>query len=331
MKVSILVPIYNVEKYIERCVRSLFEQTYREIEYLFIDDCTPDKSIDILKNMMEQYPERSLYVTIIRHDVNRGLAAARNTAVANCKTEWVLHVDSDDWLERNAVELLVNKQEETGADIVSGQVMRHTPEGEENFVISEDDERDKFILNVLGYDFKHVIWNRLIRSSLYDEGRIRAEEGTNLGEDLQVMPRLAWNAKNFAHLDTVTYHYNCTNTASYVYGKNLFNPRQFEQDYRSWEIVNDFFIDKDEIYRNKLFESGEKLLYRHLYLAMEGKDKQAFADVKDRLQRHSPSFFRQGRLNRGWIKSHVEGHYMLLRLSLPLRKLLIKFNSFVRK
>ena len=136
INVTILIPVYGVEKYIERCARSLFEQTYRDIEYLFIDDCTPDKSIDILKNVMAHYPERASHVTIIRHDVNRGLAAARNSAVANCKTEWVLHVDSDDWLERNAVELLVNKQEETGADIVSGWAMRHTPEGEENFVIS---------------------------------------------------------------------------------------------------------------------------------------------------------------------------------------------------
>ena len=160
---------------------------------------------------------------------------------------------------------------------------------------------------------------------------IRAEEGTNLGEDLQVIPRLAWNAKKFAHIDAVTYHYNCTNTESYVYGKNNYNLRRFEQDYRSWEIVNVFFIDKDDIFRKKLEESGEKLLYHYLYLVVEGNNKKAFSDVKNRLLRHSPLFFSKGRLNRGWLKSHVEGHYMLLRLSLPLRKLLIQLYSLVGK
>lgn len=331
MRITVAVPVYGVEKYIERCARSLFGQTYGDIEYLFIDDCTPDKSIDILKDVMAQYPERAAHVTIIRHEINRGLSAARNTAVENCKTEWILHVDSDDWMEKNAVELLVKKQMATNADIVSGMALRHKNNGDETLVTTENDDKESFILSTLGYDFCHTLWNRLIRKSLYDNEGIRAEEGTNLGEDLQVMPQLAWYARKVAHLDAVTYHYNCTNTNSYVSGKNQFNRRQFEQDFRSWEIVNDFFKDKDEVYRNKLFESGEKLLYRHFYLAVEGKDKQAFAEVKDRLQHLSPSFFRQGRLGRGRLKSFVESHYGLLRLSLPLRKMLVNLYSIVRK
>ena len=80
MFISILVPIYNVEKYLERCARSLFEQTYRE------------------------------HIRIISHEKNRGLAAARNTCVDNCQTDFLMHVDSDDYLEKKAVELLVKKQ-----------------------------------------------------------------------------------------------------------------------------------------------------------------------------------------------------------------------------
>lgn len=327
MKVSILVPIYNVDLYIERCARSLFEQTYREIEYLFIDDCTPDKSISILKDVMAQYPERASHVTIIRHDINRGLAAARNTAVANCKTEWLLHVDSDDWLERNAVELLVNKQDETGADIVSGRAMRHTPEGKEIFIISEDDERDKFILSVLGYDFKHVIWNRLIRSSLYDKGRIRAEEGTNLGEDLQVMPRLAWNAQLFSHIGVVTYHYDCMNTTSYVYNKEKnYRRNALEQDYRSLEIVKDFFADKDLIYKNRIAESEEQMLYSQLYIAAHNSDKEHYQKVR-RLLCHVGDYLPESKLQRGSIKTFVENHYTLLRMSFPVRRFLVRFRS----
>ena len=118
--VSILVPVYKVEKYIEQCARSLFEQTYDNLEYIFLDDCSPDNSIEILKRVMEDYPERKAQVRIIRHERNRGLAAARNTALDAANGPFVTHVDSDDYLGRDAIRLLVKKQEETGADIVSG-------------------------------------------------------------------------------------------------------------------------------------------------------------------------------------------------------------------
>ena len=331
MIISILVPIYGVEKYIERSARCLFGQTYEDIDYIFVDDCTPDGSVEVLKRVLADYPERKEHVRIVRHDNNRGLSAARNTAVACCTTDWIMHVDSDDWIEPNTVELLVNKQMETGADIVTGKALRHTQDDDIELVVSDKDDKTQFVLDNLGCDLCHTLWNRLIRTSLYEEGKIRAEEGTNLGEDWQVMSRLAWNARKVAHLDVITYHYNCTNTGSYVYGKNQFNRRYFEQDCRSWEIVNDFYKDKDEAFRNKLFESGEKLLYRYLYLAAEGKDKQAFTDVKDRLLRHSPDFFNKGRLGRGLFKSMTEKHYRSLRLSFPVRKFLVKLYSIVRK
>ena len=80
-KVSILVPIYGVERYIERCVRSLLCQTMNEIEYIFVDDCSPDNSIDIIKNVLQDYPERRRSVIFCRHEENKGLPAARKTGI----------------------------------------------------------------------------------------------------------------------------------------------------------------------------------------------------------------------------------------------------------
>ena len=75
--VSILVPIYNVERYIERCARSVFEQTYKNLEFIFVDDCSPDKSVKILERVAEDYPQWKGRIKILHHDYNRGLAAAR--------------------------------------------------------------------------------------------------------------------------------------------------------------------------------------------------------------------------------------------------------------
>lgn len=86
-KVSVLLPVYGVAKYIQRCATSVFEQTYDNLEIIFVDDCTPDDSITILKKALENYPNRKNQTRIVKHEHNRGLSAARNTAVENATGE----------------------------------------------------------------------------------------------------------------------------------------------------------------------------------------------------------------------------------------------------
>ena len=109
--VSILVPVYKVEKYIERCARSLFEQSYENLEYVFVDDCSPDDSVQILERIIKNYPLRAERVHIIRHEKNKCLLEARKTAIKYSNGEFLSHVDSDDWLEPNAIEMLMQKQQ----------------------------------------------------------------------------------------------------------------------------------------------------------------------------------------------------------------------------
>ena len=111
--VSVLIPVYQVEDFIERCARSVFEQTYQNLECVFVDDGSTDSSIDILNQIINEYPSLKDNVHIIHHQENRGLAAARNTAINSCHGDFVMHVDSDDWLEPDAAELLVRRQQET--------------------------------------------------------------------------------------------------------------------------------------------------------------------------------------------------------------------------
>ena len=98
-KVSVIIPVYGVEKYIERCARSLFEQTLDDIEYLFIDDCTPDRSVEILKQVLDEYPHRKNQVIIHRMEKNSGQAAVRKWGMLNVAGEYVIHCDSDDWVD----------------------------------------------------------------------------------------------------------------------------------------------------------------------------------------------------------------------------------------
>ena len=90
--VSVIVPIYGVEPYIEKCARSLFEQSLENMEFIFVNDCTPDKSVEILRQVIEDYPRRYLQIQIIEHEENRGLAMARNSGLLIAKGEYIIPV-----------------------------------------------------------------------------------------------------------------------------------------------------------------------------------------------------------------------------------------------
>ena len=117
-KVSVIIPVYNVEQYIERCARSLFGQTLSEMEFIFVDDGTPDRSIDVLKLVLEDYPKRKEQTIILKNDTNRGQMQTRIRGQLSAKGEYLAAVDSDDWIESNAFENLYKRAKETDADAV---------------------------------------------------------------------------------------------------------------------------------------------------------------------------------------------------------------------
>ena len=282
-KVSICVPIYNVEKYIERCVVSLFEQTYDNLEYIFVNDCSTDLSIDILMEVIDRYPKRKNDVRIIQHENNRGLSAARNTAVYNCTGEFVFHVDSDDYVAKNAVKCLVDQQLKTDADIVSGQAI--CLRKDMMFILERPlfYKHQDFVKDMIRPSIHHTIWGRLIRKFLYEENNIYAKEGVNIGEDLQVMSKLSYYAKKIDFVWDVVYYYDNTNEDSYMNLFDVQNINRCVQDARSMEVVRDFFIDKCETYLD-LVETYLRDYYLRL-MRIYGKEKMhnSFLKVKKQM------------------------------------------------
>lgn len=244
IKVSILVPVYGVESYIERCARSIFEQTYHNLEIIFVDDCTPDKSIDIVKSVLEEYPERKEQTRIIRHEKNRGLAAARNTAVAAATGEFISHVDSDDWLESTAIEYLADEVNNNDCDIVTGQIIRYFQDGWTFLERPQFYNKEDFVIDMVQLSNHHSLWGRLIKRSLYKENNIYAIEGLNVGEDMQVMAKLAYYSQKVSTIKEVVYHYDNTNETSYMNQKNVLKTNL--QDIQTVEKLCSFFLARDE-------------------------------------------------------------------------------------
>lgn len=237
-RVTICSPIYGVEKYIERCAVSLFEQTYSDIEYIFVNDCTKDRSIEILKELIERYPDRKKDVRIIEHERNRGLSAARNTGVDNVKTDYLIWVDSDDYVERNMVESLVSKQIETGADMVCGGVTSIFKEDMKKEFRDCLMSKSDYLHKLLSYETEHWIWGKLYKTSLYRDNNIRNIEGTNMAEDYQTFPLLLNSAQTIAFVEDTLYNYNRINDNSLTSG---YSEKKQRESFESLLYIADFF------------------------------------------------------------------------------------------
>lgn len=245
-KVSMLVPIYGVEKFIERCAVSLFEQTYQNIEYIFVNDCTKDNSIDVLKRVINRYSNRKPFVRIINHTQNKGLAGARNTAVANATGEFIMHVDSDDYLDKEIVRKAIDKQLQSDADIVVIDFKKASPSFCKITRYASFNNPEEYCLTVLSRKNSNSIWAKLIRRSLYVDNGIKCKQGCNQGEDYQVVPILLYYAKKIVNLAEPLYYYDCSNEGAY---SNSFTISKHNQNWESMNIVKTFFEHKGSAYR----------------------------------------------------------------------------------
>lgn len=246
IKVSILVPIYGVERFIERCAVSLFEQTYQNIEYVFVNDCTKDNSISVLEEVIDRYPQRKSCVKIINHEHNKGLAGARNTAIDNATGDFVMHVDSDDYVTKDIVSKAVSKQKEKDADIVVIDFIKAYPSFSQIVHYSSFPDVEEYCLTVLARRNSNSIWAKLIRRSLYVDNDVKCIEGCNQGEDFQVVPILLYYAKKIVNLKEPLYYYDCSNEGAY---SNNFTICNHDQNWESMNVVKSFFEHKGSAYR----------------------------------------------------------------------------------
>lgn len=253
---SIIVPIFGVEKYIEKCTTSLFNQSLQdEIEFIFVNDCTKDKSITILTDTLRKFPKRKKQVKIINHEKNLGLAAARSTGIKNAEGCYIAHCDSDDWVEPNMYEKLLTKALAKKLDIVSC-----------GFFIEEENRTTEVIANYknLEYYLKDVlankwgtVWRFIARKSLLANSDFVINETIGNGEDYIYTSQILLLAKSWAQITLPLYHYNCYNVSSMM--KTISNKSATEQMMATNMVINqlkkrglDKKFDK-EIIARKLF------------------------------------------------------------------------------
>lgn len=205
-KVSIIVPIYNVEKYIDRCIESLLKQTLTDWELILIDDCSPDNSIEII----EEYAKKDSRIIVKRYDVNHGPMIARRWGDKIASGEYITYCDGDDMLPDNALELLYNAAVETGADIVSGNMTYVSINGTKKIfesILNYGNDKVSAFKSLLRGELHHNLCSKLFKASLLKDYKYKSYEHFTNGEDGYVFYLVVSHINKIVQIEVPVYYY----------------------------------------------------------------------------------------------------------------------------
>lgn len=205
-KVSVIIPVFGVEKYIEKSAHSLFEQTLDDIEYIFVDDCCTDNSISILMSVLENYPHRKDQVIIHRMETNSGQAKVRRWGMEKASGEYIIHCDSDDWVDKQMYEDLYIAATKSNADIALCNYIIEGGKYNEKVVKRRIIDVDKLFIikKLLTGPYYNALWVTLVKREILS--KIDFPVG-NHSEDKTMMIQMCWFANTIIGIDKAYYHY----------------------------------------------------------------------------------------------------------------------------
>lgn len=214
IKVSVIVPVYKVEKFIERCAESLLNQTLKGVEYIFVNDATPDNSIAKLEEILKKYPERKEAVKILHHESNRGLPTARNTGLAQATGEYIFHCDSDDYVDSKMLETMYSTAINDDLDIAWCDWYLSFDRKERYMKQPSYNTPLEALKGMMSGAMKFNVWNKIAKRSLYTENQISFPDGNGMGEDMTMMMLFAY-AQRVKYIPEAFYHYVKTNVNAF--------------------------------------------------------------------------------------------------------------------
>ena len=288
--ISVIIPVYNVEKYLERCVLSVRHQTLEEIEIILVDDGSPDKCPELC----DEYALLDERIKVI-HKTNGGLASARNAGLQVASGEFIFFLDSDDWLELDGLELLYDTALKYDVDFVRYRAIRsYWPGLEQHAPGRVEDVRE---MSGGYYDYGKIkesiyprlittsqltmgpivaAWSSLYRSDFLERYKIRFDEQVKFSEDMIFSAKVVMNAKSFYYIEEAcVYHY-------------FYNPASISKSFRAgrWEsckhlieLIEETFADNSE------YDFSKQFVYLRWFCTMLGLNERKF--IKDSKERKS--------------------------------------------
>lgn len=211
MKLSIIIPIYNVEKFLNKCLSSVLKQIEKDDELILVNDGSTDNSFNICKNIKEVYKKNNI---ILINKKNEGVAIARNTGLKKATGEYIFWIDSDDWLDDNCIKFVKNAIEKTKSDIILFDFYNVNKESIKPCYIFEKSKRlnkKDILIDVAQDSFSSFLWRTVVRREIYEE--IYFPEGIQMMEDFSIYHLLFHKAKTFYYIREPLYYYRLSNNS----------------------------------------------------------------------------------------------------------------------
>lgn len=253
IKVSVIIPVYNVEEYIDKCLKSLVNQTLKEIEIIVVNDGSPDNSQKIIDKYVKKYPNK--VKSFIKE--NGGQGSARNYGLLQANGEYIAYVDSDDWVETNMLEEMYNKAISNNSDIVvcgnnvvsmNGEIIKVEPA-----VIYNDTNLDILF-------GKMAVWNKIYKKELLLKNKIEFRKKVWY-EDIDFSVKILFDSLNVSFVDKPFYNY-LLRPGSTMNNSNI--KRNLELNLAFDEMIN-YFKNKNTYEEN--YEKLELLCLYHMYIS----------------------------------------------------------------
>jgi glycosyltransferase involved in cell wall biosynthesis len=261
---TIIVPIYGVEKYIRQCADTVLGQTYDRIQFVFVNDGTKDKSMEVLEELIAEKYEHLRDSILIINKENQGLPAARKSGLEVAEGDYILHVDSDDWIELDTVERIAAKAMETGSDLICFKVFKEEAKrtrvrGNREYPI---EEKARFVRDIMTHKAYGYTVNKCAKRSVYTDNDVHfAKYG--MFEDVFMMTQIVYYADSYAYVDAPFYHYRRTNFESFTRQK-----RSVKRLFASRNMLDLYRAFKDNIPQSPINECVGRIFYHAAWCAI---------------------------------------------------------------
>lgn len=294
-KVSVILPVYGVAEYIEKCTQSLLDQTLQEMEFIYVDDHGPDNSIELVQNMIANHPRKDQFV-FLKPEHNMGAGMARNFAIPQAKGEYIAFVDSDDWVEPTMFEELYNEAvRQGGADLCYCQASKDYLDGQPTEILKNPDieagpltdEKRRFFLT----HYVSLFWTFIYKRDMVERNAIRYPSSRSADDSFFVTSNLLL-ANSTAKVDKPFYHYLirpgsvCTTKDSTKYQKRLETFRSLMAFLKEKNVYAKFKDEIDFIYIKKGYLTS---VFNYVYNSLEPK-KSTIAEIRQELMKQVPDY-----------------------------------------
>ncbi len=313
-KVSIIVPIYNVEQYLEECVNSILNQTYNNIEILLVDDCATDKSGDIAK----QFEEKDSRCKYIKREKNGGLSAARNTGIKNATGDFLCFIDSDDWISDDYVQSMLELAKKDNSEIVVCDyymvIEDRYEDGNSLIQINNNSTKEEKI----AYIRNHACTKMFKKEFWLNQGLMFPED-IKRGEDMGVTIPLLTYANNISIINKNLYYYRQrVNSLSYKKERTKIDLSFYDKTFQNM-LKNSNTCYKEEIEYHAIME----MIYGKTMLML--KHRYSRKEIREHLKKFDIEFIK-------WRKNkYIKKTNLLKKLFIKLAglKMIFLLNSMV--